>query len=278
MLDKTKKNLLFCTNCQGPAITKYLQDSKKFNELYNVDYIENWILLKTNDKSKYIEKLKICDVFIYQPLKKKHGELSTETENGLKTYLKSGCKLISFPYIYNSGLWPFFHHVSDENEFYPGLSGFRITNIEVIKELLKSYSKEQILKLYIDDKINFNYKKRFFDSISILEENEKNTDIPVSKYILDNYQSKRLFFIKDHPSKYILIYVANKILEILNIEYIIEEGKFYENYHQMIDSAYKRKENYWPITESCAKELNLEYVDNDGKIFFLYILRYFILS
>lgn len=271
----TKKNLLFCTNCQGGGIHKYLQDCEDFNNLYNVDFIENWILLKTNDKSKYIEKLKQCDILIYQPLKAKHGLLSTETENGLKSYLKPDCKLISFPYIYNSGLWPFFHHVSDEGEFYPGLSGFKITNKESILNLVeKKYSKDYILKLYNDDKINFYYKKRFFDSLAILEENEKGTDIPISKFILENYKTKRLFLVKDHPTKYILVYIANKILEFLNIKYIIDDNKFDENYHNMKDTAYNRLDNKWPITESCAKDLNLNYFDDDGKLFFYYILKY----
>ena len=39
-------NILFCTNCQGEAIYQYLKTCEEFNNLFNVDYIENWILLK----------------------------------------------------------------------------------------------------------------------------------------------------------------------------------------------------------------------------------------
>ena len=263
-----KKNILFCTNCQGDAIYSYLKTCIEFNELYNVDYIENWILLKTIDKTKYIEKLRICDILIYQPLKAKHNELSTETENGLKNYLKENCMLISFPYIYNSAFWPFFHHVSNEDEFHPYLSIRQIRNYEVLSVLLVKYNKDEINDMYNKDLINFQYKVNFENSIKILKDNELNTNIKVSGYILENYKDKRLFFLKDHPSKYILIYCANKILEILNINYIINDNDFIENYHGMSDSQYNRKDCKWVITEQCAKELGLNFYDNDGKDFF----------
>jgi len=110
--------------------------------LFNVDYIENWILLKQTNKnlSKYLNKLKKCDILIYQPLKEKHGKLSTETENRLRTILKQNCKLISFPYIYNSAFWPFFHSGSIDEEFYPGISGKKLANKEVIISLLNRYN------------------------------------------------------------------------------------------------------------------------------------------
>ena len=46
----------------------------------------------------------------------------------------------------------------------------------------------------------------FENSIKILKDNELNTNIKVAGYILENYKDKRLFLIKDHPTKYILIY------------------------------------------------------------------------
>jgi hypothetical protein len=268
-----KKQILFCSNCQGNAIYIYLKTCNEFNELYNVDYIENWILLKTIDKTKYIEKLKTCDILIYQPLKAKHNDLSTETENGLKNYLKTNCILISFPYIYNSAFWPFFHHVSNEDEFHPYLSIRQVRNYEVLSELLVKYNKDEIYDMYNKDLINFQYKVNFENSIKILKDNELNTNIKVAGYILENYKDKRLFLIKDHPTKYILIYCANKILEILNINYIINENDFIENHHGMTDSQYNRLACNWPITEQCSKDLGLTFYDNDGKAFFRDLLN-----
>ena len=263
-----KKNILFCTNCQGHAISKYLLTCPIFEKNYNVDNIENWILLKDQDKSKYLDKLKICDIFIYQPLKKKHGELSTETENGLKTYLKPDCKLISFPYIYNSALWPFYHHVSDGEEFYPGLSGFRIHNESILLGLVENFNLQQIINLYDNDNINFNYLNNYNYTIDYLKKNEENVNIKVSNFIEENIKKKRLFFTKDHPTSFILIYCANKILEILNINYIINDSDFDINYHEMLDTSYNRIDNKWPITQQCANTLGLSYFDTDGKHFF----------
>ena len=263
-----KKNILFCTNCQGHAISQYLLTCPFFYQSYNIYHIDNWILLKEHNKNKYLDKLKICDIFIYQPLKKKHGDLSTETENGLKIYLKHDCKLISFPYIYNCALWPFFHHVSDNEEFYPGLSGKRIYNKSILLDLFKNNNLEKILSLYDNDKIDFKFLDNYKYTINYLKKNEENVTIKISNYIEQNIRTKRLFFTKDHPSSYILIYCANKILEILNIDYIINELDFDINYHGMVDSSYNRSDNKWPITEQCAKELGLTYSDDDGKQFF----------
>ena len=36
-----KKHILFCTNYQGNSIYIYLKKCNEFDELYNVEYIEN---------------------------------------------------------------------------------------------------------------------------------------------------------------------------------------------------------------------------------------------
>lgn len=268
-----KKKILFCTNCQGHAISKYLLTCPTFVNNYNVDNIENWILLKDHDKNKYLDKMKDCDIFIYQPLKKKHGELSTETENGLKKYLKPNCQLISFPYIYNCSLWPFFHHVSDNEDFFPGLSGQRIYNRQILEDFVKrKLNLIQILSLYDEDKIDFKFVDNYKYTIDYLKKNEENVTIKVSKFIEENIKDKRLFFTKDHPTSYILIYCANEILKILKINYEINASDFDLNYHNSMDSSYNRPDNKWPITKQCSEILGLNYYDNDGKEFFRYLL------
>jgi len=127
--------------------------------------------------------------------------------------------------------------------------------------------------MYDKDLIDFKYKINFEKSINILKENELNTNIKVSEYILENYKNKRLFLLKDHPTKYILIFCANKILKILNINYLINENNFIENYHGMTDSQYNSSNCKWLITEQCSKELGLNYYDNNGKEFFKDLLN-----
>lgn len=286
-----KKNILFCTNCQGHCIIKMLELNDKFNASYKCDIIENWILLKdvkfNIDKlNEYNKKLENADIFVYQPLKKEHGKLSTETENGLLKYLKKDAKIISIPYIYNNGFWPFFKAVNIEDEFYPGLSNRKFVNLECINQcvsdtlkcnehlecnLNKKTSNIQInciLKKYVDNKIDFKYKDRFYASLKILENNENkyNTNIKVSKFIEDNYQKYRLFLSKDHPTTRVFLYCANEILKILKLDELNYEklsNELNENYCQLPDSEYNQPCNKWLITKQCAKELNLNYNDDD---------------
>ena len=100
------------------------------------------------------------------------------SENGLKIYLKNDCKLISFPYIYNCALWPFFHHVSDNEEFYPGLSGKRIYNKSILVDLFKNNNLEKIVFLYDNDQLDFRSKSNnlIIFKISIKIENQNQTE------------------------------------------------------------------------------------------------------
>lgn len=284
-----KKKILFCTNCQGHAISRILSKfSDEFNSKYECLIIENWVLLnKMIDNNDYKEKISSADIFVYQPLKKEHGELSTETENGLLTYLKPTVKVISFPYIYNNGFWPFFKAVNKEDEFHPGLSQRNIINSESLNEIFfdnlkckehqECINKANIGKInikciqnkYILGKLNFNYKNRFINSLNILKDNENkyNTTIKISKYIEDNYKMYKLFLSKDHPTTRILLYCANDILKLLNLPLLdIDKlgNELDENYSGLPDSEFKRKQNNWPITKQCQTELELCYNDDDG--------------
>lgn len=49
-----------------------------------------------------------------------------------------------------------------------------------------------------------------------LKNRELNTDIKISDYILNNYNSLILFLTHNHPTSYIFINIVNQIYKILN--------------------------------------------------------------
>jgi len=66
-------NIIFYTNCQSNGIIPNLHLNMKNITIYNLvnyHYIQNRLPLP-------IDILKICDIFIYQPIDKKHNIYST---------------------------------------------------------------------------------------------------------------------------------------------------------------------------------------------------------
>lgn len=137
-------------------------------------------------------------------------------------YLKPNCIKIRIPYVFLSALWSLVRValrdgdnnlsiINPKNEY-----DYKYLNKEIIINLKKDHTLDNILKLYDDNKINFNYKNNFEYQINILKEKELNTDIKVSNFILKNYKKYKLFHTQNHPTYIILCEMTKQILQILN--------------------------------------------------------------
>ena len=135
-------------------------------------------------KDEILHKLERADVVIYQPLGEKHGSLS---ERNLKRITGSDATLVSFPYLFNSGMYSLGHAPLATNNEY----GF-IYGEEIIKRLLQEHSLEDVLDLYRKGLIDFKLKSRFNFCMSELSRRESYTDIKVTDFIRANYQSRKL--------------------------------------------------------------------------------------
>jgi hypothetical protein len=214
-------------NCQGQAIGRMLSHVgfDDITHIHNYIYIHNITLC---DSIKTL--LNNCDVFIYQPLSNKYPIYNTDN---LKSYLKSSCLTISFSYIYNDGMLPliktFGRDLPVSNEYAnDNLINVIYGNVEIISNLKnKGIPLYEILELYNNNKIDFNFKRRFENSLSILKEKEKNTDINISDFI-ELYHSKYKLFNYhlngltqcNHPSNILLIEICKKVIDRINLHFI----------------------------------------------------------
>tara|TARA_B110000208_G_C11775468_1_gene431866 strand:- start:1137 stop:1937 length:801 start_codon:yes stop_codon:yes gene_type:complete len=207
--------ICFYSNCQFKGIHTYL--STKLD--YDYDHVENYILIK-NKRTIPVDILKSADIFIYQPIDSRHGIYSTDIniENNMMSYLSPKCKKISFPYIYNSALWILIPpSLSDSMIGNYGEAG-KYINSEPIETLkIKGHSLDEVLEMYSNGKINFDFENRFNKCIKILKDKEELCDIKVSDYIINNVRSKKLFYTQNHPSSHVFIHCVNQILKILLI-------------------------------------------------------------
>ena len=214
----------FCViyaNCQGEYLKKILSKSKIFTRIYTqIEHFENYKFI--NDKQ--IEYLKIyfsndicniildykyqpipsyvcnADLFIYQPVNSNHNKLSTT--HIINNILKKECKVISFPYIYNNAIW-----------IYDKKGNFD----KIFKNLFLNFSLEETLAKFKNLEIDFNFQKRFENTMNILKIREQTTDIKVHQYILDNFKKKKLFISEPHPTIHIYYHCTIQLFKLLNL-------------------------------------------------------------
>ena len=202
---------VICSNCQGGGIAKFLKQHKGFSREYD-DIIVLRLFEYINSKRplpvKAIEKV---DLFIYQPVSTLHGKYSTPY---LKSKLSPECTCISFPYLFNSGMMSLSFGRGD-----------KMFGSECILPLVEEgHGLIDIVKKFVDGKIDFKWDERFEYCMSELEQREAATDVKASQFIRDNFRQHKLFLSHNHPTSLLLVYCANQILDILGLYPLREEG------------------------------------------------------
>lgn len=238
------KQFLILSNCQGAGIWRVLEKVPCFAEAYTVKYYANYVELGEKQKIDIIDDIKTADVILYQPVDSENG--SYRTTEVLK-HKKDSCILLGFPYTRCNWLWPFFLERCMVHK-----EEFRIYDFGIIQNLQKTVSNTDIIEMYKNHQISFHMKERMAESIALLKEKEeeKQLDIKTSNYILENYKKKRLFFMFSHPTKALLVYCANQILQKIGINVEIPETIMIDRYND---------HKYWPIPQCVKEELELEF-------------------
>jgi len=223
-------NLIIFSNCQGPFLYDNWLSKIPFFSKANYTYICNYSSTIVYD----IEKIKHCDIFIYQPVK---NELDK-----IVSYLKPSCIKICFPSIYVD-IWPFYL----ETEKYCG--GHCID-----KYKNKGFTLDKLLHLYDTNEFDFELNNRFKKSMTYLQQKENDySAIKVSEFILEYYKTHRLFTTQNHPNGIIGCWVVKQICFLLDISFEIDE---FTQSHFIINGNHKN-------SIYMKKELGIEYIQDD---------------
>lgn len=228
-------NIVIYATCHGIGIKHYL----KYFINDNIDLIFNYSSIAFNHEINY-DLISKADIFIYQPLPAKWGKYSTDlsVENNILSYLSDKCKKITIPYVYAEWLWGLgeiqlrdgtgnFDKIDNESE-----TKIKYINKEVILNYKNNnYKLEEVLQLYDNNLIDFNYESRFKYGIDILKNKEQICDVKISDFIINNYKKYNLFMMPNHPTKYIFKEMAKQILKII-------DNNFDENNINIIDDNY----------------------------------------
>ncbi|ETR69148.1 MAG: hypothetical protein OMM_04122 [Candidatus Magnetoglobus multicellularis str. Araruama] len=202
------RNMVVFGNCQGYKLKELLSAVLPASE-FDISYFSNNIksgYMKPNQE--ILSEIGECDILIYQPLSDSHGELCDEN---IRKIIKSKCKVISFPYIFNSGTYSLSHAPCYNGHRY----GF-IFGEEVIIDLLKSgKSKEDIIHDYRKGAIDFNLTARFNKCLTEMKRRELSTDIKLSEFISHNYNKAKFFITHNHPSNIVFHEMIRQIMTIV---------------------------------------------------------------
>ena len=220
-------NIVIYATCQGDGIKNYI---KYYFPKSNINVIRNYQLVLSNGNKlqDFRNLLQKTNIFIYQEMPRKWGSYSTDlsVEDNLLNYVSNDCIKITIPYVYADWFWgigkilladgtPNFNTISKDSR-----GNYKYINKEIITNLKKSnYTLDNILKLYDDNKLDFNYEERKIKGINILKSKETTCDVKISDFILKNYKKQKLFYMPNHPTHIILKEMSKQILEKLNIDY-----------------------------------------------------------
>jgi len=138
------------------------------------------------------------------------------------SHLPQKCKKIIIPYVYSTWQWSTICDVQRDltlnfNKINADGTNIKYINKEVIQSLKKFYKLQQILELYDEGKIDFKYKERMENEISILRKNENSAQVKVSDFIIENYKKQQLFTTQNHPTYPIFKHMVFQIAELLNL-------------------------------------------------------------
>ena len=214
--------VLFFGNCQPEAIMKCLNLNKSYITHYEACF------LSTLNKKEFTTLLKEPDIIITQPIDDEYRNLDYLNTK----YIINNTNGIVI--IFNSCYFDF---------YYPDLKYIKYNNNNSLNEpidyhhqyMIDYYKKGDTIQNYLDNCVN---NPNLIDQKSLLERannsiNElRNRDIDIrnkfctkknvyfisiTDYIEKNYQEKILFYSMNHPSKYLLQFICENIINILNI-------------------------------------------------------------
>ena len=129
-----------------------------------------------------------CDLFICQ----------YPNDDIIKKF-KSGCKIVSFPEVYDDGTF----------SVHNGPDGFA-----VVDKLLEQG--KDVLKMFDEGTIDFDLDNRRKMSIEILKRKEEKCTIKISDYI-EKMRHVPLFFNHSHPTMFLILELINRIFKYLGI-------------------------------------------------------------
>lgn len=245
----TKALCLLHANCQGDALRPLLEKTPAFASRFYIRQYVNYTRQSIADSD--IER---CELFLYQRLAPKWGDLSTEQ---MLPRLPQHCLSIEIPNLFFKGYWPFWSR--DE----------RINFADSLLEtLLQKVTPQEALTLYLRgaasllgdaDALNAQAEE------SLAREEAKEADAPIrcAPLLRERWRAEQMFITVNHPGRELLFHMADSLLRLLGLgvlppstrgSYVHPLEDFWLPIHPAVGSAlhlpFASADKRWPIFHS----------------------------
>lgn len=208
-----KKKVLVYANCQGKNVLNILACHPTISNEYdfeNAIIASNYMIIQESSEFD-ITLLQDIDLFIYQPIKNR-GKY--DTEHILK-YVNPNTICCSFPYLYNYAFWECLVFSDGDYAIETKKTDYNMINHEPITALRDiGVSLEEIKEKIYSKDFDWKFEERFEITMAILKDKETLCNIKVSDFIKENHKHHLLFYTQNHPTLFLLEYVAKAIINI----------------------------------------------------------------
>jgi len=191
------------SNCQGDGIAHFI---RKVHPTWEIRVHHNWqIMLGETSGLAMVQDAKWwCDIFVYQPTDAFKDAPSTN--DIIKDLGKA--RPISFPYCYNTGFFPIVK------------SGTFWTGNEIIKLAMRG---SPLVEMWDNDEfLIYDCARRFAENVAEQSRREECCTLQFVPFILQNFQTKHLFLLHNHPASPLFVEMARAVLRAIDPKFDVE--------------------------------------------------------
>jgi len=222
------KKILFYGNCQVDAINKTLCLSSDEYEVYQIRCF--W---PNADKEYFTNIIKNADYIITQPINDNYKNVDYLSTKYIINNCNENCKIIIFDSCHFNFYYVDLTYKHINNDILHKPIDYHYHNM--IKEYLNNMPIDDYIEKYVNN-INLESSEYLEDTAqkslqslldrynnSIIKFNDKRISIiSTHDYIKNNYKDKLLFYSMNHPTKYLIQFICEGIIKILEINNTID--------------------------------------------------------
>lgn len=190
--------LCIYSNCQGDGIAHFI---RKVKPAWDIRVHHNWqLMMGEQSPEALLADLKDCDVFVYQPTDGFvcKGGYVMPTTGDMVTSLPSHVARISFPYVFNTGFFPIVK------------SGKWWTGSALVQAAVKGET--NVVAGYDMNVWPFDCARRFAENLAEQSRREECCTLQFAPFILQNFQTKHMFLLHNHPASALFVEMARAVL------------------------------------------------------------------
>lgn len=254
------KKLIFFGNCQANALLELFSYSKNLKNSFSWRVFPGVFAVTPDEVSTLHQELRKTDVFLFHPVHEEYRDNLGVGSETLKSFLPEDSLKISISPVYWNGYNPELFYMRNQDGSHM-VKTFDYHNALIFRSYLQGLSIEETLSLFKDpDACTVNLENHLM-GLNELSYRESHIDIGVEPFIRNHFQETRLFWTLNHPTNFLLFYIADQIFKHLGIENDLVSFNDPQNIKYTIKLNELLGAVSFPILAGVSRNLNLKFSD-----------------